>query len=358
MEYPQQNTNFSKLRIIKNLIVISVSFLLLFTAFSGLGMLQTTMNKEKGTAAQAVLYLSNGISSLLFSCYLVRKLGTKNAQLVGMILYLPYIASNFYPSWITLVPSAAMIGIGCALLWGAQCTYFNECSVLYRGLTDKSPNYVTNLVIPNTKGTKELLGKDFMEKTEGLNFEENCENSLELSPPIYLPSYKRSESGSKAESNRQCSEKTFEEITEYDPGFEDLNSEIITDHKSFDAIQSIKETERDIIELQGIKNIQNNYNQKSKSLSSVNSLFFSLHGFVFCSAQVWSNLISFYVLASGRVNNYDKISNCSCGADFCNTDQVCVDTKIEEVPANIRQYYTGVCFACGILSVLLIWLLK
>ncbi|KAF8796869.1 Protein unc-93 like protein [Argiope bruennichi] len=196
-----------------------------------------------------------------------------------------------------------------------------------------------------------------MEKTEGLNFEENCENSLEFSPPIYLPSYKRSESGSEAESNRQCSEKTFEEITEYDQGFEDLNSERITDHKSFDAIQSIKETERDIIELQGIKNIQNNHNQKSKSLSSVNSLFFSLHGFVFCSAQVWSNLISFYVLASGRVDNYDKISNCSCGADFCNTDQVCVDTKIEEVPANIRQYYTGVCFACGILSVLLIWLL-
>ncbi|XP_055947325.1 protein unc-93 homolog A-like [Argiope bruennichi] len=362
MEIRNQNASFSKLRIIKNLTAISISFLLMFTACDGLIMLQTTMNKEEGigTVGQAAMFIAYGISSLLLSSYVSKKLGSKSTQLLGMIMYLPYVAANFYPSWITLLPSAVIIGVGCTLLWGAQCTYFNECSVLYRDITDDSTDYIPSPVITYRSGKgeiKELSAKDFLQEAErSLNSHGDCENSLKTSPSFHLPSYKRSEPGNETESNRQCSERTSKKTTEYVQDFENLNSETINNHKLSEDIQAIEGKKNKPFALHTKTKMENNHNQKSKFLSSVNSLFFGFHGLAYCSAQVWSNLISFYVLASEHTENYHKTSNCSCGADFCNTDQECVNSKIEEVPSDIRQYYTGLCFACGILAVLLIWL--
>ncbi|GBL92503.1 hypothetical protein AVEN_174762-1 [Araneus ventricosus] len=237
-----------------------------------------------------------------------------------MSLYLPYVAANFYPSWITLVPSAIIIGIGCTLLWGAQGTYFNECSVLYKELTDASTTSTPSPKVTYISNNEELSALDLLQKVdESQNPQENCENS----PPKRVP--------------------TDGYIVSPLPG-------------SLGEANATKKKENKVFKLHTSNRIQNKRNQKSGSLSSTNALFFGFHGLAYCSAQVWSNLTSFYVLSSGQGKNYNKFSHCSCGADFCNTDQECIDTRIEEVPAGIRYIYTGLCVACGIVAVLLIWL--
>ncbi|CAL1294884.1 unnamed protein product [Larinioides sclopetarius] len=359
MECSNPNTSFTKIRIIKNLAVISVSFLLIFTAYDGLSMLQTTMNKEEGvgTVAQTVLHISYGLSSLLLSSFVVMKLGTKNSQFLGMAMYLPYVAANFYASWVTLIPSAIIQGMGSTFLWAAQCTYFNECSTLYKELTDASTNFISRpkiTYISDKEIVEELSALDLMNKAEGgQNPHRNCEKSLEISSTVCLSPgrYVRDNvPKSQPETNQRWSEKNKEHVE----GFVESNSKWNSLFKSSATIKSIEITENNSFEIHKPNDVQNKHNKTSMTFSSTNALFFGLHGLAYCSAQVWSNLISFYVLSSGQVENYNKTSYCSCGADFCNNDEECVNTKIEEVPADVRYIYTGLCLACGIVAVLLI----
>ncbi|GFY76733.1 UNC93-like protein, partial [Trichonephila inaurata madagascariensis] len=83
----------SKLKIIKNLCLISFSFFLLFTAYDGLTMLQSTMNKKGGigVVSQAVGYISFCTSSLLLPKYVIKKLGCKASLVTSLLMYIPFL---------------------------------------------------------------------------------------------------------------------------------------------------------------------------------------------------------------------------------------------------------------------------
>ncbi|GIY91142.1 UNC93-like protein [Caerostris darwini] len=124
---------FSKLRIVKNLVLLSMSYFFSFTAFNALTMLQSTMNKAEGIGviSQAAIFTVQGLSSLFLSSYVLKKFGTKVCLITGMAIVVPYISSNFYPTWIIMIPSAMLVGFGATLSWGAHATYINECSKMY-----------------------------------------------------------------------------------------------------------------------------------------------------------------------------------------------------------------------------------
>ncbi|KFM59432.1 Protein unc-93-like protein, partial [Stegodyphus mimosarum] len=130
----------SKAQIIKNLLILSSGFLLLFTAYDGLSNLQSTINREQGigVTSQATVYVSFCISALLFPKYVIQKIGCKNTITLSMLTYVPYISSNFYPHWILMIPSSILTGLGASLLWGAQCTYLNEIAKLYFQASSKT----------------------------------------------------------------------------------------------------------------------------------------------------------------------------------------------------------------------------
>ncbi|GBL76428.1 Protein unc-93 A [Araneus ventricosus] len=315
MEKSNQTKILSKSRIVKNLIVLSSSYLLLSIAYEGLIILQTTMNKEKGigTASAAVNYIAYGLSSLLFSSFLVKKLGAKIAQLLGIALYLPYITSNFYPTWITMIPSAVFRGLGCTLVMAAQATYINESSVLFC----KNDNHGgTSNSASNIVPRYENSGFDKPIKT----LESDQQNLQELSACHLL---NKTHNGAISSAKiSMCHEKKESHL-------DAVNEKI------------------------------NGSQQTAKYQSYVNStkaFFFGIYGFLYFSAFIWSNLISHYVFKTSEIESYNKTSSCSCGVSFCSSNEECFNNSIEQVRDRTRYLLTSLFVACGVLALFPIFL--
>lgn len=96
----------SKSHAVKNLIVISLSWLTLFTGFFSLSNLQSSLNSDAnlGTICLSVIYVTLIIASTFFPKLLVAFLGIKWTIVVAQIGYLIYLCANLYASWFTLLP--------------------------------------------------------------------------------------------------------------------------------------------------------------------------------------------------------------------------------------------------------------
>ncbi|KAM4713202.1 protein unc-93 homolog A [Anableps anableps] len=109
----------------KNVLVVSIGFLSLFTAYGGLQSLQSSLNAEAGmgVASLSVIYASIIISSMFLPPIMIKNLGCKWTIVVGMGCYVSYSFGNLYPGWYTLMPTSVILGLGGSPLWSAKCTY-------------------------------------------------------------------------------------------------------------------------------------------------------------------------------------------------------------------------------------------
>ncbi|XP_042359928.1 protein unc-93 homolog A [Plectropomus leopardus] len=109
----------------KNILVVSVGFLSLFTAYGGLQSLQSSLNAEQGmgVASLSVIYASIIVSSMFLPPIMIKNLGCKWTIVVGMACYVSYSFGNLYPGWYTLIPTSVILGLGGSPLWSAKCTY-------------------------------------------------------------------------------------------------------------------------------------------------------------------------------------------------------------------------------------------
>ncbi|XP_075978023.1 UNC93-like protein [Anticarsia gemmatalis] len=112
-------------RIMKNVAVVTVAFMLHFTAYSGAANLQSSINAEAGlgTASLAAIYATFIFSNIFLTSAVIKWLGTKWTICVSFMIYMPYIASQFYPTFYTMIPAALVQGFGSGPLWCAKCTY-------------------------------------------------------------------------------------------------------------------------------------------------------------------------------------------------------------------------------------------
>ncbi|XP_031535741.1 protein unc-93 homolog A isoform X1 [Vicugna pacos] len=112
-------------RSLRNVLVVSLGFLLLFTAYGGLQNLQSSLYSEAGlgVAALSTLYCGMLLSSMFLPPVLIQKLGCKWTIVTSMCCYVAFSLGNFYASWYTLVPTSVLLGLGAAPLWSAQGTY-------------------------------------------------------------------------------------------------------------------------------------------------------------------------------------------------------------------------------------------
>ncbi|XP_058658519.1 protein unc-93 homolog A isoform X2 [Ammospiza nelsoni] len=133
-------------RNLKNVLVISFGFLLLFTAYSGLQSLQSSLNAEEGlgVASLSVLYAALTLSSMFLPPIIIKKLGCKWTIAVSMCCYVAYSLGNFYASWYTLIPTSMILGLGGAPLWSAKCTYLTIAGTLYADKAGKSAKDIIN----------------------------------------------------------------------------------------------------------------------------------------------------------------------------------------------------------------------
>ncbi|GBL76440.1 UNC93-like protein [Araneus ventricosus] len=392
----------TKLRIIKNLVLISLSFFLLFTAYDGLSMLQSTMNKKAGIGviSQALGYISFCISCFLLPKYVIKKLGCKSSLTVSISFYLPCIAANFYPKWYIMIPAAVLAGIGASILWGSQCTYFNESAVRYaRLITDGSINRSQSPDIPSNRTSSEILS-DRNSKCETIE-----ENPLKYGPSVKdklevrakensVVRYTRKNSScgnveefvvSKIEKNcvqfiknTADSSNNSNTAEERKPGHsENLpptgNSPSPAEsHESEGGIMEEDPQERNKISKvekiiksevvnsgESVSSKRNPNHQpifhRASTLESVTGLFFGCHGIAYYSAQICSNAISYYVMKGDDVPALNYFIGCSCGAQYCNDIPWCINDDTEYVSRSIRNLLTGICVAIASMSVLLVF---
>ena len=136
----------SKARIIKNLLVMSLGFLCLFTSFQSLANLQSSLNKDDGlgVGGLATIYGALILSCLFLPPFVIGRLGCKWSVAFSMLCYILYMAANFYAVWATIIPTAIILGLGGAPLWSAKCTYLTETGMWYCRLTGNLPDDVIN----------------------------------------------------------------------------------------------------------------------------------------------------------------------------------------------------------------------
>lgn len=126
----------SRWRYRKNLIVLSLSFILVFTAFRSIQNLQSSLNTE-GRLGVIAMGCVHGTMFLtcLFAPVLINKLTSKWTIVLGLLFYLFWIAANFYPHFYTLIPTSIGVGFGQSLAWGAQVTYIQKLATDYAHLS-------------------------------------------------------------------------------------------------------------------------------------------------------------------------------------------------------------------------------
>ncbi|XP_020039066.2 protein unc-93 homolog A isoform X2 [Castor canadensis] len=112
-------------RSLKNVLVVSFGFLLLFTAYGGLQNLQSSLYSEHGlgVATLSSLYSAVLLSSLFLPPILIKRYGCKWTIAGSMGLYVAFSLGNFHANWYTLIPTSILLGLGAAPLWSAQSTY-------------------------------------------------------------------------------------------------------------------------------------------------------------------------------------------------------------------------------------------
>uniref|UniRef100_A0A338P720 Unc-93 homolog A2 n=1 Tax=Mus musculus TaxID=10090 RepID=A0A338P720_MOUSE len=88
-------------RSLKNVLVVSCGFLLLFTAYGGLQNLQSSLYSEQGlgVATLSTLYASVLLSSMFLPPILIKKCGCKWTIVGSMCCYVVFSLGNFHANW-------------------------------------------------------------------------------------------------------------------------------------------------------------------------------------------------------------------------------------------------------------------
>ena len=106
----------------KDLYALSLVFFLVIGAHEGLVGIQATINAEQGLANLAVenFFL---VSTVVIAPAVIWLLGIRNTMLLGCILQVGYIASNYIQQYYTLIPGAIVGGFSLGILWVAANLY-------------------------------------------------------------------------------------------------------------------------------------------------------------------------------------------------------------------------------------------
>ncbi|XP_041349237.1 protein unc-93 homolog A-like [Gigantopelta aegis] len=125
-----EQTDLLKGKEVKNVVVLSLSFLLVFTSYTAIQNLQSSLNQAEnlGIISLSVIY-GLFILSGIMAPVIIGFIGVKKVFLVAWMAHIFYTASNFYPSFYTLLPASVLLGAVSGFLWTAQNTYLSICAI-------------------------------------------------------------------------------------------------------------------------------------------------------------------------------------------------------------------------------------
>ncbi|KAK2710953.1 UNC93-like protein MFSD11 isoform X2 [Artemia franciscana] len=130
-------------RNMKNVLLLGVSFLLVFTAFQTMGNIQQTLvqsiqseyEKENktdfaganGYTSQSIIYASFAVFNWIAPS-VVSVIGPKMSMFLGSIPYALFVGSFLIPMTWLLYLTSAILGFGAAVIWTGQGNYLTLCS--------------------------------------------------------------------------------------------------------------------------------------------------------------------------------------------------------------------------------------
>jgi hypothetical protein len=133
----------NKYTYIKNLVLLSISFMFIFTSFFSVRTLQSSINHNGGLGLLSLsIFYCCYVCGCIFAPLVIQKARPKWTMFCGMIGHLFFNAANVYPTYYTLLPGACFAGFGTALLLIAQGTYLSSIACSYSIVTQKKVEYV------------------------------------------------------------------------------------------------------------------------------------------------------------------------------------------------------------------------
>ncbi|XP_041456438.1 protein unc-93 homolog A-like [Lytechinus variegatus] len=137
--------HFSPARYWKNLIVLSLACMFMFSAYSALANLQSSLHYSEGlgVASLCAIYIGVIISSL-FAPLVIWVLKVKWTLVVCSVFYAVFSASNIYPAVYTLIPAAALLGLAASPFWTAIGTYLTTSAIQLADVQDGIPEPIIN----------------------------------------------------------------------------------------------------------------------------------------------------------------------------------------------------------------------
>uniref|UniRef100_A0A2C9KZ55 UNC93-like protein n=1 Tax=Biomphalaria glabrata TaxID=6526 RepID=A0A2C9KZ55_BIOGL len=108
----------------KNLIILCISFILIFSSFRAIQNLQSSINTENnlGILTMMVVHLSMSLACFL-APIIVNIFTAKWGLCIGILCFLIWFGANFHPTFYTLVPTSLLVGFGQGILWNAESSY-------------------------------------------------------------------------------------------------------------------------------------------------------------------------------------------------------------------------------------------
>ena len=106
---PSASPPVSQWRHYKSLAFLCISFHLIFASFLSLQALQSSFNETLGLISLAVLYVFF-MGSCLLAPFVIMVVGPKYVISVCFLCHCVYIATNYYPSYYTLIPGSILLG--------------------------------------------------------------------------------------------------------------------------------------------------------------------------------------------------------------------------------------------------------
>ncbi|XP_071482230.1 protein unc-93 homolog A-like [Diadema antillarum] len=136
---------FSPLRYWKNLLIVSIAFMLTFIANGALANLQSSLNYNAGIGVGSLCAIYVGlILSSFITPLVVWLLKVKWTLVVCCFFYALYSAANFYPAAYTLIPAAGLLGLAASPFWAAVSTYITTSAIQLADVTGRVPETIIN----------------------------------------------------------------------------------------------------------------------------------------------------------------------------------------------------------------------
>ncbi|CAF0869436.1 unnamed protein product [Brachionus calyciflorus] len=122
---PNVENKAKKRKVIKNLIVFSISYLLQFSAAAGLNNLQSSLNSYQNLGVTALLTasLTFTLTCLFLPNIMLRFMGFKWPLILTQSFISLFILANFKATFWTLIPMSILFGIALGSLWTYQGTF-------------------------------------------------------------------------------------------------------------------------------------------------------------------------------------------------------------------------------------------